>query len=137
MTQQNQDFHGQEKRRYIRIHGSFPVEFTIVRLQDDLLDMPWSKGHTSNVSQGGIGLETDILSEPVIRYLSKRNLYLEIKIRVPAQEIPMKAVAEVMWYKPMEESDKCFLIGLDFRSIIEDDLTLLISQARAVQKNVE
>ena len=136
MTQPNQDSQGQEKRRYIRIKGSFPVEFTIVRLQDDLLDLPWSKGHTCNVSQSGIGLETKILSESVIRYLSKRNLYLELKIHVPTKEVPMKAIVEVMWYKPIEDNDKCFLIGLDFRSVIEEDLNLLISQARAIQENV-
>ncbi len=135
MNHENQNTQGPEKRRYIRIKKCFPVEFTIVRLQDDLLDLPWSKGVTCNVSQSGIGLETDILSEPVIQYLSKTNLYLEIKIHVPTKETPIKAIVEVMWYKPIEGCEKCFLIGLDFRSILDEDLKCLMSLARDSQKN--
>ncbi len=128
---------GPEKRRYIRVNGNFPIDFTMVRLQDDLLDLPWSKGHTSNISKGGICLETDVLSEPVIKYLSNKNLYLDLRIHLPSMKGPIKAVAEVVWYRPIPESPNCYIIGLDFRSIIDEDLKTLISQAwciRAVTK---
>lgn len=126
---------GHEKRRYVRINGYFPVEFTVVRLQDDLLDLPWSKGHTSNISRGGICLETDVLSEAVIRYLSKGNIYLDLRLHLTSLQKVIKAVAEVVWHKPIPDCHKCYIIGLDFRSIIEDDLNDLISLAQAQSEN--
>jgi hypothetical protein len=119
----------QDKRKYIRLKGNFPVDFTIVRLQDDLLDLSWQRGSTSNVSKGGICLETDVLSESVIRYLNGKNLYLDLRVHIPSVGV-VKAIAEVEWYEKMDDRENCYIIGLEFRSIVEEDLRLLLDKAQ-------
>ena len=121
----------EDQRQYVRLKSVCPIEFTIVRLQSDLLGMDWQKGHTSNVSRGGLCLETEELRDTVIKYLKQQNLYLELRIHVPLAHAPIRAVAEVAWYRKIgEEMSHAYIIGLKFRSVVEKDLNRIIGRAR-------
>ena len=123
-----------DKRQYIRLPSAFPVEFTIVRLQGDLPGIDWQLGHTSNVSQGGMCLETAELSETVIQYLQRQNILLELRVRVPFGGPPVKAVAEVAWYRKVgEEMPRSYIVGLKFKSIIAKDLDRILGRAKWLQ----
>ena len=121
----------EDHRQYVRLKSVCPVEFTIVRLQSDILGMDWQKGYTRNVSRGGLCLETEELRDTVIKYLKQQNLYLELRLHVPLTHAPIRAVAEVAWYRKVgEETANAYIIGLKFRSIVEKDLSRILGQAR-------
>jgi hypothetical protein len=120
----------QELRKYIRIDGVFPVEFTIVRLQGDLPGIDWSRGLTRNISEGGICLETAELDESTINFLRQQNIYLELKMPVPPTKPPIRAVAEIAWIMKAEGASPLFLIGLKFRSISSTELKRLLWHAQ-------
>ena len=127
MTEQERQ---DDKRRYVRLETVVPVDFTIVRLQGDLPGLSWQRGRTRNVSQEGLGLETDHLDESTIVFLSKEQIYLDVRLHVAGHK-PLKAVCEVVWHEPLgsEETDR-YLLGLKFRSIAAQDLRILIGRAR-------
>ena len=129
-----------DKRQYVRLNSCFAIDFTIVRLQGDLLGIGWAKGCTQNVSKSGLCLETSVLSESMIKYLDKEDIYLELHIQVPFKKEPMKAIAEVVWYELAHEDDPSrYIIGMKFHSVMADELTKLIGMAErgdAVRKVV-
>jgi len=119
-----------DKRRYVRLEKIVPVDFTIVRLQGDLPGLSWQRGRTRNVSQEGLGLETEHLDESTIVFLNKEQVYLEARLHVAGHK-PLKAVCEVVWHEPLEGKDTGrYLLGLKFRSIAAQDLRILIGRAR-------
>jgi len=119
-----------DRRQYLRMKTSVPVEFTIVRLQGDLPGFDWEKGHTCNVSRSGLCLESTRLRESTIIYLSRENIYLELKIYLPGILEPIKAVGEVAWHQEKKGEPGQFIIGLKYRSIIPSHLTKVLSHAR-------
>ena len=120
-----------DHRHYIRLNSIFPVEFNIVRLQGDLPGMNWQQGYTSNVSRGGICLETTHLSETTLKFLAKENILLDLRINIPLVQPPIKAVGELAWYKRIEKEDTDHhLIGLQFNAIAPQDLNRILSRAR-------
>ena len=120
----------EDKRQYVRLEAVVPVDFTIVRLQGDLPGLSWQRGHTRNVSQAGLGLETEHLDESTIVFLNKEQIYLDVRLHVDGHE-PLKAVCEVVWHEPLEDEDTGrYLLGLRFRSIAAQDLRRLMIRAR-------
>jgi hypothetical protein len=121
------------RRVFVRLPSNFPVEYTIVRLQGDLPGITWQQGHTCNVSKGGLCLETGFLDESVWRFINRQHIYLEVKIHVPFVTAPVKAVAEVQWFRKIQEGDlTSYLVGLKFRSIIASELNQILRQAKGV-----
>ena len=120
-----------EHREYVRLHSSFPVDFTIVRLQGDLLGLDWQQATTQNISLEGICIETHNLREPTIKYFRDENVLLELRMKIPPDKPYIKAVCDVMWYhrQGAEENSK-FIIGLKFRSIQQKELDRILWHAR-------
>ena len=132
LTHDNKSF--VEQRKYTRLNSNFPVEFTIVRLQGDMPGLDWQQGYTCNVSKGGLCLQTVNISESTIRYLSHENIYLELRIRIPLNALPIKAVGEVAWYQRIEKHASAqYLIGLEFKSIKAEDNARILNQAHWMQ----
>ena len=116
-----------EYREYVRLKSVFPVEFTIVRLQGDLPGFDWQLGQTRNISEEGLCLETNHLTESTIKFLSQQNIMLELRMFIPPTQPAIKAVTEVVWYK--KEGEK-HIVGLKFRSIIKTELERILHHAR-------
>ena len=120
-----------ELRKYIRLRSSFPVDFSIVRLQGDLPGLDWQQATTENVSQEGICIESTNLMEPTIKYFRDQNIFLELRLKIPPDKPYIKAVCDVLWYH-MEGTDDNpkFVIGLKFRSIQQKELERILWHAR-------
>jgi len=119
--------HPSEHRQYIRLKSTFSVKFTIAHLQESIPGIGWRHGYTSNISQGGIGLESSQLNEAVIKYLDRQDIYLETYILAPFASMPIKAICEVAWFKKQQENT--YFIGLKFRSITKEDLNRILGYA--------
>lgn len=117
-----------DRRRYDRLPSFCEVDYTIIRLREDLLGMGWNKGVTRNVSQGGLYIETDGLDYNTYKYLSDNNVYLDLRLHVPWVPHDIKAVAEVAWF--LEPSPGHYEIGLEFRSIADSNLKLLLRHTK-------
>ncbi|VAW12822.1 hypothetical protein MNBD_BACTEROID05-277 [hydrothermal vent metagenome] len=121
----------EDQRKYKRLSSSFPVEFTIVRLQGNLPGINWEKGCTRNVSKTGLCLETSQLSEATMNFLSNENIFLDLRIQVPLSPKAVKAVGEVVWFrKKKDEGQEHYYVGLHFRSIPHSSLKLMLRHAK-------
>lgn len=119
-----------DKRKYIRLKSVFPVDFSIVRLQGDLPGLDWKQGYTCNVSKGGLCLESVEIRESTLNFLNQENIFLDLRIHIPLGQKPVKAVAEVAWFKKEEHHESSrFILGLKFHSITQVDLKRVIGQA--------
>ena len=118
-------------RKFIRLRSSFPVDFSIVRLQGDLPGLDWQQATTCNISQEGICIESANLTEPIIKYFRDQNVFLELRMKIPPHQPYIKAVCDVIWYDKLgsEEAPR-FLIGLKFRSIQKNELDRIVWHAR-------
>ncbi len=116
-------------RKYLRTNVRIPVEFTIVRLTDELLGIDWEQGETCNVSEGGFCLETCKLGESTIQYLKKEVAQLDIRVELPGSDQKIKVFGKIMWHKELE-SEGCFMLGIHFLSIVKPDLKQIIKFAR-------
>ena len=122
---------GPEQRRYVRLHSSFPVDFSIVRLQGDLPGLDWQQATTQSISQEGICIESFNLTEPTIKYFRDQSIFLELRLKIPPDKPYIKAVCDVMWYeKEGTEDNPKFIIGLKFRSIQQKELDRILWHAR-------
>ncbi|MDP8212864.1 MAG: PilZ domain-containing protein [Candidatus Zapsychrus exili] len=134
MFSNKQEKENANERQYIRLKSVFPVEFTVVRLPDNLFGINWLQGYTSNVSKGGICLETSYLDERIFSYLEKEDTYLETRIHIPLFLPPIKAITEVAWIKKESgENSLKYRIGLKFKSINPADLRRMLRQARWIR----
>lgn len=125
-----------EKRQYIRLPGMFPVEFTMVYLQGEALGLEWQQGFTSNVSKGGLCLQTIHINEPTIKFLAAENICLDLHIHIPLSLPPIRAVSEVAWFQKLgNQSPQEYLVGLKFRLITQKDIGRILAQARIVNSS--
>jgi hypothetical protein len=117
------------QRQYHRIGTKIAIDFTVTRLQDEIIGIDWEKGFTNNISGGGIRLETIKVSKQVIAFLDKNDLFLECILHIPFQK-PIRTVCEVMWAKCDDKKDNHYHLGLEFRSIGKQELKLLMNEVK-------
>ena len=118
-------------RKYVRLKSSFPVDFSIVRLQGDLPGIDWQQATTQNISQEGVCLETSNLTEPIIKYFRDQNVYLDLRMKIPPDKPYIRAVCDVMWYKVEgRETLPRIIMGLKFRSVQKSELERVLWHAR-------
>lgn len=122
-----------DQRRYIRLKSVFPVEFAVVHSPEDVLDMDWQQGYTSNVGKGGLCLETVSCDEETLCRLREGKACLELRIRIPLSFPSMKATAGVTWIERPDDVSGRRLIGLKFISIAPSDLARLVGHARRLK----
>ena len=122
-----------EQRKYIRLNSVFPVEFILYSERRKETSL-WFQGYTCNVSRGGICLETIGLDDATASAINKSGSSLELRIHIPIGRPPVKAVAQVMWFKPDHERGAGHhVIGLKFDAILASDLSDLLKRARWIR----
>lgn len=123
--------YNEEKRRYIRLKSVFPVEFLVLPLKEKgSVASYWRQGYTSNVSAGGICLETTDIDKKTLDAILQRSLF-EIRFRLHLTRPMIPAKAEVAWIQKQEESGRLrFHIGLKFLEIEPRHLRRMLFQAR-------
>jgi PilZ domain len=127
VSEQYQDPLG--KRKYLRLNIKISVEFTVLRVNRELVGLDWQTGHTCNVSSGGLCLETELLNSATIKHLVDQQNYLELRVHLPdGGSKPIRVIGALMWHKPM--MGKHYMIGLEFRTIANEDLQALLQMAR-------
>ena len=122
-----------EKRKYIRLNSVFPVSFKISGTCDQKNIDDWVQGYTCNVSKGGICLEASHVERWTADYLQGSGQMLELRIRIPLDLPPIKAIAQVVWMKVIrakEEEDNKYQIGVRFTAINKKDLDRMVAQAK-------
>jgi len=123
-----------DQRKYIRLQSVFPVEFAVIRGMEELSAMDWRQGYTSNVSKGGICLETVSLDDETFVQLNEGLAYFELRIHIPLSYAAIKAGAEVAWIKKVDQHDPGkYLIGLRFTSVAEFDVQRMVSYAHKLK----
>ncbi|MFT5388344.1 MAG: hypothetical protein ACI9F2_000128 [Lysobacterales bacterium] len=118
-----------ELRKFTRLNGRFPVEFTIVHLYDGLPGIGWTPALTQNVSQEGICLEFVDIDEATLKYLHKENIHLSLRINIPPDKPPIKAVCQLAWFHDSEEGEK-YTLGLEFKSVAKKDIRQILTYAQ-------
>ena len=126
MDQKNHDL-----RQYSRLKSVFPVDFTLIHIQDELLGLDWTRGYTCNVCRTGLCLQTSALRSSAINFLKKEGIQLELRIGIPIGKTPFRVVAKVAWYKIEEIQDYSnTYIGLEFTSITDENLNRMLRHAK-------
>ena len=85
---------GEEQRRFIRIHSRL---MTFIKFPDT---GKVRRALTRDVSAGGICLVTEELLKP--------GTPLEVELKLPDRDSPIRFTAEVMWSKPVGEPHKSY-----------------------------
>ncbi len=116
-----------DKRKYIRLDSVFPVEFTFIEGQENLL--PWSEGFTRNVSFGGIALEVRLVKEDLKKFLDKE---IKFFINIPLNKSPIIGRGRVKWIKkiPSVPSD-IYILGIEFTQVSNSEKKRIVRYARA------
>jgi len=119
-----------EKRRFIRLKSIFPVEFIPLRFNNEQIDFVWQQGYTSNISKGGLCLETANIDTPTTNCLNQKGRLLEVCLNIPLKGKPIKTICEVVWINIIEENPIKYQIGLKFNSIKASDLKRILAQVK-------
>lgn len=120
-----------EKRRFIRLSSIFPVAFHIISKRNQSSSNFWIQGYTSNVSKGGLCIETVQLSDEDFNFLKNNNGLLDLRVSIPLADPSKKAVGEVSWIrKEKRHGNAKFYIGVKFSSIAALDLKKILKHAK-------
>jgi len=118
----------QDRRKYVRLPSYCEIDYTLISLHGDVLGMDWQRGTTRNVCEGGLYIETKNFDYRTYKYLLDNKVYLDLRLHVPWVGGPIKAVAEVAWFR---ESDKNgYEIGLEFKSITKENIQLILRHTK-------
>ena len=114
----NQADNSAERRRYIRMPTIFPVEYQLYSSENDKLISPLKQGFTRDISAGGLCLEVKGLDNGFIPELQQTGTQLVVYINVPFHREPIRAKAELRWFKKIENKvPSHYLIGLEYVNI--------------------
>ena len=101
-----------EKRRFRRIEGRFPLKYKDLRKTDEE-----SRGSVSkNLSAGGVRFRSD-------RFISLA-CRLVVELNLPTLAKPIKAVSKVAWIKKLPVGDD-YEIGNQFLEIARQDKNII------------
>ena len=119
----------EDRRKYNRLNCVFPVRFTLVQLQGDLVPgMGWVSGTTKDVSKEGLCVETGAMNESLLKYLNKENFSIELQVQI--EQPPIRSVGEIAWFrKEGEGGSSKYLLGIRFKSITAENLNKILKHA--------
>ena len=101
-----------EKRRFPRIEGRFPLKYRDLRKAEEE-----SRGSISkNLSEGGVRFRSD-------RFISLA-CRLVVELNLPALPKPIKAISKVTWIKKLPAGDD-YEIGNQFLEITREDKNII------------
>ncbi|MBI4003906.1 MAG: PilZ domain-containing protein [Candidatus Omnitrophica bacterium] len=112
---------GGEQRRFIRITSRLTAIVKIVKTGKI------KRALTRDVSAGGICVVTEEILEP--------GTALEVELKLPDREAPVRFLGEVAWSRPIGPTPKSYEnpteeTGVKFISIDPNDRTLLMQYAK-------
>ena len=102
-----------EKRKFPRLNSSLLLHYRVC----DRADLPQDISLTKDVSEGGLCFSSpeDFAPETI----------LELEIRLPTRDTPLKALGKVVWSRQIEPSK--YDLGISFVKIEEEDRKRLFS----------
>lgn len=110
------------------------MEYAVIHSPGDLLDIYWQQGYTRNISKSGICLEMITSDHETLRRLQEGKAYVELRMRIPISYPTMKASAEVLWIRQLDEGvPGKYHMGLKFTAIASSDLNRMIAYARRIK----
>lgn len=131
----NQADNSAERRRYIRMPTIFPVEYQLYSSENDKLISPLKQGFTRDISAGGLCLEVKGLDNGFIPELQQTGTQLVVYINVPFHREPIRAKAELRWFKKIENKvPSHYLIGLEYVNISNITKKRIISYAKSLER---
>ncbi|MCA9400172.1 MAG: PilZ domain-containing protein [Candidatus Omnitrophica bacterium] len=120
-----------ERRKYKRLDTHLTVDFSVVRIKGDIIGVDeWIRGTSRDVSIGGLCLKAPQLTKPILNYMIREQVPLELKIHASYLRKPIRAVGEIKWYHQEEDVNEDLTIGLSFTSMREEDRHELVGYAK-------
>ena len=106
------DSNFEEKRRFSRVEGRFPLKYKDLRKTDEE-----SRGSISkNLSIGGVRFRSD-------RFISLA-CRLVVELNLPALPKPIKAISKVAWIRKLPAGDD-YEVGNQFLEITREDKNII------------
>lgn len=129
------EYHGKERRRYIRLQSVFPVEFRFISSDGKKELSGPIQGFTSDVSEGGILLRVNSLSPQCSEMLAKKNPKVRLDIEIPVGAEPVETFSHVAWSKTVKTGKKTqYFIGLSFEKIDAKERKRLVGYAGSLYR---
>ena len=112
---------GEEQRRFIRVTNRLPSMFKIITTGKV------RRALTKDISAGGVCFITEELLEP--------GTALEVELKLPDRDAPIKFLGEVAWSRPIGPAPKSYQnptaeTGIKFVSIDPKDRALIVQYAK-------
>lgn len=113
---------GAERRRYVRVKASVRVRYKVYHCFSETQSEEVCEGLTENISSGGIFLRSKLPKAEWIPELLTRRMVLALKIFLPTEQEPVKALARLAWIEGMKEDQKeLWGMGLEFAEMSAED----------------
>ncbi|MGB2705621.1 MAG: PilZ domain-containing protein [Candidatus Omnitrophota bacterium] len=112
----------EEKRRFPRIQGRFPVKYKDLRKKDEGFRGTVSR----NLSEGGVRFRSD-------RFISLA-CRLVVELNVPELTKPIRAVSKITWIKKLPAGDD-YEVGNQFLEISRQDKEIIQDLVKAEIEN--
>ncbi len=121
----------QEVRQYIRLKSVFPVECVFLDVVSGREIFSPQLGFTSNISRGGICLNTYHLPEEILKRLQAKDVHVNLKISIPLNRPALAAKACVAWLRESgDASQSKYDIGLRFIHVEAAGLNGMLKEAQ-------
>jgi len=121
---------GAERRRYVRVKASVRVRYKFYHCFEETQSSEVSEGLTENISSGGIFLRGKIPKAEWVPELLQRKMVMALKIFLPTEQEPVKALARLAWIEGTKEEEReNWAMGLEFQEMSAEDrdkLTLFV-----------
>jgi len=106
-----------DRRRYVRLNKIFPVELTIVDLNNNPLS-DLLQGFTRDVSFDGLCVEINDFDESFLKALVANQAKVVLNLNLPLKRMAVKAVANLAWEKKTAAPyPRSYLLGLSYEAI--------------------
>ncbi|MBP7217254.1 MAG: PilZ domain-containing protein, partial [Candidatus Omnitrophica bacterium] len=102
------------RRKYLRLDSTFPVQFRLVSLDGKHFLSQWLMGFTNNVSKGGICLEVANLNKELLEFFKSGQVKLSVDIELPIFRRPVAATTSIAWIKEVADQPSRYCIGLHY-----------------------
>lgn len=110
-----------EKREFIRVKVAAPVRYKFFAPDLEHTDLDKiHEGTTSNLSGGGLLLRARIPRLEWLAGLLSGRIKVGVNLILPTFELPVKALARVMWIEDLEEETQKANLGLRFMEITKE-----------------
>lgn len=119
---------GEEKRKYIRLESTFPVEFQ--KIDESEKDIPVHQGFTKDISREGMAIEAVVAHGRRISDFIPDRTRLRLFVNIPEDAQTTVTQVTVRWVRKTEgvNIDR-YSIGVSYDDIKEPDLVRIVKYA--------